>query len=115
VLDQVVTDFIIETCYEAESHARYANRLKLKVDDFQFALRRDSKKLGRVQELLDTERDLKNKRKVFDHEEGKLGKDEEKAHKRAKKNKGGKEGAGKVKSIKNVPVEDDLDLDLDDD
>jgi transcription initiation factor TFIID subunit 13 len=66
---------VIETCHEAGVHAAYANRSKVKVDDFQFALRKDSRKLGRVQELLDIDRDLKNKRKAFNVDEGNVGKD----------------------------------------
>lgn len=36
------------------------------MDDFRFALRRDANKLGRVQELLRMERELKEARKAFD-------------------------------------------------
>jgi transcription initiation factor TFIID subunit 13 len=75
VLDSIITDFVIETCHEAEAHARYAGRSKVKVDDFQFCLRHDSKKLGRVQDLLDIDRELKNKRKAFNVDEGSIEKD----------------------------------------
>ncbi|KIW05388.1 uncharacterized protein PV09_03903 [Verruconis gallopava] len=70
VLDVIAVDYIIETCYEAEAHARYAGRQKVKVDDFQFALRNDTKKLGRVQEMLEKEKGLKLARKAFDLPEG---------------------------------------------
>jgi transcription initiation factor TFIID subunit 13 len=40
------------------------------VDDFQFALRNDPKKLGRVQEMLEKEKGLKLARKAFDLPEG---------------------------------------------
>ena len=36
-LDEIVTDFIIETCHTAAASATYAHRAKIKVDDFKFA------------------------------------------------------------------------------
>lgn len=105
-----ILSYIIEICYEAESHARYAGRQKLKIDDFNFALRHDTKKLGRVQELLETDRDLKQRRKFFEApDEVKVAKEEERAAKRAKKDKDGgedeggkgrKKGRGRSKSAK---------------
>jgi transcription initiation factor TFIID subunit 13 len=117
--------YIIETCHEAEAHARYSNRSKVKVDDFQFCLRHDSKKLGRVQELLDMDRELKNKRKAFNVDEGNIGKDvgapgtEEKGAKKSRKGAGaggGVEEGGMVSGVKKSkkvkavqPVEDEDD------
>lgn len=72
VLDEIVTDFILEMCHTAAAYASYARRQKIKVDDFRFALRRDPNKLGRVQELLRMERELKEARKVFDQNDDKL-------------------------------------------
>ncbi|RMJ21167.1 hypothetical protein PHISP_07961 [Aspergillus sp. HF37] len=66
VLDEIVTDFILEMSHGAAQAASYAGRQKVKVDDFRFALRRDESKLGRVQELLRMERELKEARKAFD-------------------------------------------------
>lgn len=66
VLDEIVTDFILEMCHSAAQCASFARRQKIKVDDFRFALRRDENKLGRVQELLRMERELKEARKAFD-------------------------------------------------
>lgn len=53
-------------CHGAAQYATYSRRQKIKVDDFRFALRRDPNKLGRVQELLRMERELKEARKAFD-------------------------------------------------
>ena len=53
-------------CHGAAQYATYSRRQKIKVDDFRFALRRDANKLGRVQELLRMERELKEARKAFD-------------------------------------------------
>lgn len=69
-LDEIITDYIIETCHEAALVASHARRQKIKLDDFKFMLRRDTAKLGRVSELLETDKELKKKRKAFDTEEG---------------------------------------------
>lgn len=81
VLDEIVTDFILELCHGAAQVAHHARRQKIKVDDFRFALRRDPNKLGRVQELLRMERELKEARKAFDQNDDQVAKD------------GGKKGA----------------------
>ncbi len=70
ILDEIVTDYIIETCHEAASVAHHARRAKIKLDDFKFMLRRDTGKLGRVSEMLETDKELKRKRKAFDTDEG---------------------------------------------
>ncbi|EXJ80003.1 hypothetical protein A1O3_08289 [Capronia epimyces CBS 606.96] len=73
VLDEILTDFIIETCHNAVSVATYSGRAKLKLSDFEFVLRRDSIKLGRVQEMFKKKRDIDNKKKLFDTNEGREG------------------------------------------
>ncbi|EEQ86891.1 hypothetical protein RJZ56_003195 [Blastomyces dermatitidis] len=73
VLDEIVTDFIIETCHSAAQCATYSRRQKIKVDDFRFALRRDPVKLGRVQELFRIERELKEARRAFDQNDDQVG------------------------------------------
>ena len=73
VLDEILTDFIIETCHNAVAVATYSGRAKLKLSDFEFMLRRDSIKLGRVQEMFKKKRDIDNKKKLFDATEGKDG------------------------------------------
>lgn len=62
-LDEILTDFIIETCHYAALSASYSRRQKIKVDDFKFALRRDERLLGRVQEQQWREKKLKEDRK----------------------------------------------------
>lgn len=73
MLDEIVTDFVIEMCHGAAQYATYSRRQKIKVDDFRFALRRDPNKLGRVQELLRMERELKEARKAFDQNDDQVG------------------------------------------
>lgn len=63
----------MEMCHAAAQYASYARRQKIKVDDFRFALRRDPGKLGRVQELLRMERELKEARKAFDQNDDQVG------------------------------------------
>ena len=65
-LDEILTDFIIETCHYAALSASYSRRQKIKADDFKFVLRRDEVLLGRVQEQLWRERKLKEDRKMVD-------------------------------------------------
>ncbi|GME35887.1 transcription initiation factor tfiid subunit 13 [Neofusicoccum parvum] len=76
VLDEIITDFIIETCHEAALCASYSRRAKIKVDDFKFILRKDPVKLGRVTELLNKEKEIKSQRKVFAVDDEQIGKDE---------------------------------------
>nr|POE75772.1 transcription initiation factor tfiid subunit 13 [Quercus suber] len=52
VLDEILTDFIIETCHTAALCASYSRRQKIKVDDFKWVLRRDEALLGRVLESM---------------------------------------------------------------
>lgn len=72
-MDEILTDFIIETCHNAVSVATHSGRAKLKLSDFEFALRRDGIKLGRVQEMFKKKRDIDNKKKLFDTNEGREG------------------------------------------
>ncbi|CAI7599733.1 unnamed protein product [Penicillium bialowiezense] len=75
VLDEIVTDFVLEVCHGAAQVAHHARRQKIKVEDFRFALRRDPNKLGRVQELLRMERELKEARKAFDQNDDQVAKE----------------------------------------
>lgn len=68
-LDEVITDYIIETCHAAAQCAAYSHRQKIKVDDFKFALRKDQKKLGRVTELLQMDKDIRRARKIAEVDE----------------------------------------------
>ncbi|KAL9049204.1 MAG: hypothetical protein Q9162_007334 [Coniocarpon cinnabarinum] len=72
VLDEIVTDYIIETCHAAAQCASYSHRQKIKVDDFKFVLRRDATKLGRVAELMQMQKDIKNARKIAEVDEGQI-------------------------------------------
>ncbi|KAJ4294322.1 hypothetical protein N0V90_008012 [Kalmusia sp. IMI 367209] len=109
-LDEIVTDYIIETCHEAAAVASHARRQKIKLDDFKFMLRRDTAKLGRVSELLETDKELKRKRKAFDTDEGAVveGVDEAPAEKgRAKGGEPGNEAEKRKKKKKKEKKADD--------
>ncbi|KAL4877185.1 transcription initiation factor IID, 18kD subunit-domain-containing protein [Aspergillus karnatakaensis] len=103
VLDEIVTDFVLEMCHGAAQYANYSRRQKIKVDDFRFALRRDPNKLGRVQELLRMERELKEARKAFDQNDDQVGNLKDAAAKKGLEDLGeggaaeGKKGKGKGK------------------
>ncbi|KAG9198518.1 Transcription initiation factor TFIID subunit 13 [Epicoccum nigrum] len=106
VLDEIVTDYIIESCHEAAAVAHHARRAKIKLDDFKFMLRRDTGKLGRVSEMLETDKELKRKRKAFDTDEGAVLQkgdargEEEEGGAGSKKKGGGEEDGGERKKKK---------------
>ena len=59
ILDELATDFVIETCHKANQVANLSGRQKVKVDDFKFAIRGNEAMLGKVQELFSSERKIK--------------------------------------------------------
>ncbi|KAK9478825.1 transcription initiation factor IID, 18kD subunit-domain-containing protein [Lipomyces japonicus] len=71
VLEDILSDYIVDMCHEAARMAKTTNRNKVKVDDFKFALRRDYKKLGRIDELQRLSKEIQQARKTFDDSEGK--------------------------------------------
>jgi transcription initiation factor TFIID subunit 13 len=66
VLDEILTDFIIETCHAAALCASYSRRQKIKIDDFRWVLRKNAALLGRVNEQLFREKYIKNQRRIVD-------------------------------------------------
>ena len=73
VLDEIVTDFIIETCHSAARSANVSKRQKIKVEDFRWAIRGSEEMLGRLRELFVVEKSLRDARKGFNVDEGKIG------------------------------------------
>ena len=107
VLDEIVTDYIIETCHVAARSADVTGRQKIKVDDFRFAIRNDEMATGRVKELLQIDKELKDSRKQFDTHEGKVGLE-----------RGGRKKKGEDVDMADVPTKDvgkDLDGDIGED
>ncbi|RUS30319.1 transcription initiation factor IID, 18kD subunit-domain-containing protein, partial [Jimgerdemannia flammicorona] len=67
VLDEMVIEFITDMSLQAAKVAD--KRGKVKVDDFKFILRKDSKKLARVEELLYMSEDIRRAKQLFDEKE----------------------------------------------
>ncbi|KAF2210348.1 hypothetical protein CERZMDRAFT_45271 [Cercospora zeae-maydis SCOH1-5] len=65
-LDEILSDFIIETCHSAALCASYSRRQKIKADDFRWVLRKNPALLGRVNEQLYRVKYITNQRKLMD-------------------------------------------------
>ncbi|KXT02638.1 hypothetical protein AC578_1162 [Pseudocercospora eumusae] len=92
VLDEILTDFIIETCHAAALCASYSRRQKIKIDDFRWVLRKNPALLGRVNEQLFREKYIKSQRRLVDFETY------------------GKEGAAELADLAEVGGADESDL-----
>ncbi|KAJ8661882.1 hypothetical protein O0I10_002213 [Lichtheimia ornata] len=67
VMDDLVIMYISEMCQEASRVAEH--RGKVRVEDFKYILRKDKKKLGRVEELLYMSEDIRRAKQLFDEKE----------------------------------------------
>lgn len=66
VLDELLTDFIVELSFEADRSAQLAARQKVKLDDFKFACRKDPVKLGKIEEVFAKKAEIDAARKAVD-------------------------------------------------
>ncbi len=66
VLDEIITDYIIELCFEADLPAQLASRQKVKLEDFKFAVRKDPTKLGKIEEVFERKAEIDAARKAVD-------------------------------------------------
>lgn len=114
ILDEITTDFVIETSHIASKAAEYSGRTKLKIDDFKFAIRGDEILTGRVRELLAIDKELKESRKQFDTGEGRVGlerggrrKKEEKIEEKIEEKEGTKAENSKPTQDEGLGEEDD--------
>ncbi|GAA5872811.1 hypothetical protein JCM8547_005710 [Rhodosporidiobolus lusitaniae] len=64
MMEELVIEHITDVCMQA--HRISTNRGKIKVDDFRFALRRDPKKLARLDELLFMQEEIARARRGFE-------------------------------------------------
>lgn len=71
-LDEIVTDFIIELCFEASRAAQIAGRQKVKVDDVKFACRKNPAFLGKITEVFEKKSFIDEAKKTFDATDDKL-------------------------------------------
>lgn len=72
VLDEMLTDFIVELSCEADQAAQLANRQKVKLDDFKFACRKDPIKLGKIEEVFAKKAEIDAARKAVDVSDDKI-------------------------------------------
>jgi transcription initiation factor TFIID subunit 13 len=72
VLDEMLTDFIVELCFEADRPAQLAGRQKVKLDDFKFACRKDPIKLGKIEEVFAKKAEIDAARKAVDVNDDKI-------------------------------------------
>lgn len=66
VLDEIISDFLISLCFEADRPAQLAGRQKVKLEDFKFAVRKDPLKLGKVEEVFERKKEIDEARKAVD-------------------------------------------------
>jgi transcription initiation factor TFIID subunit 13 len=97
VLDEIVTDFIQGVSFEATRAAHHAGRQKVKFEDFEFAMRRNPRFMGKIQEVFEKKKEIEAARKNFSIEE-QLMKDADKEEKLAEK-----------RALKKRPREEELD------
>ncbi|RUS23358.1 transcription initiation factor IID, 18kD subunit-domain-containing protein [Endogone sp. FLAS-F59071] len=67
VLDEMVISFITDMSLQAAKVSE--RRGKVKVEDYKFILRKDAKKLARVEELLYMSEDIRKAKQLFDEKE----------------------------------------------
>ncbi|KAK3314734.1 transcription initiation factor IID [Apodospora peruviana] len=84
VLDEIATDFIQGVAFEATRAAHHAGRQKVKFEDFEFAMRRNPRYMGKIQEVFEKKREIENARKNFSIED-QIVRDEKNAEKVAEK------------------------------
>lgn len=75
VLDEIVSDFLISLCFEADRPAQLAGRQKVKLEDFKFAVRKDPLKLGKVEEVFERKKEIDEARKAVDVSDDRIVKD----------------------------------------
>ncbi|KAK1765529.1 transcription initiation factor IID, 18kD subunit-domain-containing protein [Phialemonium atrogriseum] len=69
VLDEITTDFIQGVSFEATRAAQHAGRQKLKFEDFEFAMRKNSLYMGKVQEVFEKKREIERARNIINDED----------------------------------------------
>jgi transcription initiation factor TFIID subunit 13 len=72
VLDELLTDFITELCFEAHRAAQLAGRQKIKIDDIRFACRKNPVYLGKIEEVQQKKEEIDRARKMVDMNDDKI-------------------------------------------
>ncbi|KAK1826334.1 transcription initiation factor IID, 18kD subunit-domain-containing protein [Podospora conica] len=118
VLDEVLTDFIQGVSFEATRAAHHAGRQKVKFEDFEFAMRRNPRFMGKIQEVFEKKKEIEAARKILNVED-QLMKDADREEKKAEKKGSAAGSRGRKRSRQMVGEEDldegddDLDVDAD--
>ncbi|KAK0626785.1 transcription initiation factor IID, 18kD subunit-domain-containing protein [Immersiella caudata] len=115
VLDEMVTDFIQGVSFEATRAAHHAGRQKVKFEDFEFAMRRNPRFMGKIQEVFEKKKEIEAARKNFSIEE-QLMKDADKEEKLTEKREAQAESRASKKRPREEELDegdDDLDVDAD--
>ncbi|KAK0706725.1 transcription initiation factor IID, 18kD subunit-domain-containing protein [Lasiosphaeria miniovina] len=94
VLDEIVTDFIQGVSFEATRAAHHAGRQKVKFEDFEFAMRRNPRYMGKIQEVFEKKKEIEAARKNFNIDDQLVRETnaEEKQAKQASAKEGGAKG-----------------------
>ncbi|KAH8596422.1 putative transcription initiation factor TFIID subunit 13 [Bisporella sp. PMI_857] len=79
VLDELITDFITEMCFEAHRAAQLAGRQKIKLEDVKFACRKNPIYLGKIEEIFGKKEEIDKARKTLDVNDDKITKSNMKA------------------------------------
>lgn len=66
LLDEMVTDFITDVCFESDRAAEIAGRQKVKLDDVKFAMRKNPSYLGKIEEMTEKKNEIEKTRKMVD-------------------------------------------------
>ncbi|KAH6674536.1 transcription initiation factor IID, 18kD subunit-domain-containing protein [Halenospora varia] len=72
VLDELLTDFITELCFEAARSAQIAGRQKIKLDDIKWACRNNPVYLGKVEEMFTKKEMVDGLRRIADPNDDKI-------------------------------------------
>jgi len=79
VLDELLTEFITELCFEAYRSAQLSGRQKIKVDDIKFACRKNPTYLGKMEDSYLKKEAIERARKTLDVNDDKITKSNVKA------------------------------------
>lgn len=79
ILDELLTDFITELCFEAHRSAQLSGRQKIKLEDIKFACRKNPVYLGKIKEMQDKKAEIDAARKLLDQNDDKISKSDVKA------------------------------------
>lgn len=74
VLDELLTEFITELCFEAQRSAQLSGRQKIKIDDIKFACRKNPAYLGKMEDTNAKKNMIDQARKTLDVNDDKISK-----------------------------------------